>query len=283
MKRVVLVVSVLLAVFVLGVVGYLRLFNQEVPPVQSADPPGQITATDLEAAAATRVFFGHQSVGGNVIGGIPAAYSQNGATAPDIVQSSQPVARDSVFAHDLIGQNTDPASKLTAFRQVLDSGVGDSVDVALMKFCYVDITADTDVTALFEEYRSTMAALQRDYPDVSFIYVTTPLTTERGWKASVKALLGKDDGMGPADNAAREQFNTMMRQEYGDTGRLYDLAAVESTAPDGTRITGSVDGRTYYALHDGYAADPGHLNSTGSDIAAAELLKTIADATRDVG
>ncbi len=44
------------------------------------------------------------------------------------------------------------------------SGIGQHVDVAMMKFCYVDITSGTDVNALFATYRETIAALERDFP-----------------------------------------------------------------------------------------------------------------------
>ena len=59
------------------------------------------------------------------------------------------------------------------------SGLGQHVDVAMMKLCYVDINSGTDVDALFATYRTTMAALQREVPGVTFIHVTVPLTTER--------------------------------------------------------------------------------------------------------
>ena len=43
-----------------------------------------------------------------------------------------------------------------------------------MKFCSLDITSSTDVDAIFARYRDTMAALERDFPDVTFIHVTVP-------------------------------------------------------------------------------------------------------------
>ncbi len=278
MKRILVAVVVVAALGVVGFMAYTLLWK-ETAPVQTGTPPGSITAQDLEAAAGARVFFGHQSVGANMISGIPPVYAEQGLTPPEIVDSAEAIDGEAFFENAPIGENGDPAGKLAAFQQVLKGGVGDSVDVAFMKFCYVDITAATDVQALFDEYRTTMASLEQAFPDVTFLYVTTPIMTDQtGTKARVKAFLGRGDGSGPADNAARERFNALMRQEYAGTGRLIDLAAAESTAPDGRRVTGSFEGQTYYALYPGYASDPGHLNDVGSQVAAAEMLKVIAAA-----
>jgi hypothetical protein len=128
-----------------------------------------------------------------------------------------------------------------------------------------------------------MAALERDFPDVTFVYVTVPLTTEQGFisklKTKLKTLVGVSDRFGQAANLARERLNALIRREYG--GRhLFDLAAIESTKPDGTRVSGRYDNQEYFALYDGYAADIGHLNAVGSKIAATAFLEAIAEASR---
>jgi hypothetical protein len=162
-------------------------------------------------------------------------------------------------------------------------GMGRQVDVALMKFCWVDIPSDTDVDALFARYRDTMAALERDFPNVTFIHVTVPLTTEPGLftelKTRVKTIIGRRDGLGQPANVARERLNALIRGEYA--GRhLFDLAAIESTKPDGTRVSGRYDNQGYFALYDGYASDVGHLNAVGAKIAATAFLEAIAQASR---
>ena len=51
----------------------------------------------------------------------------------------------------------------------------------MMKFCYVDIDRNTDVDAALRRLpRRPWRALQRDFPDVTFVYVTVPLTTDPG-------------------------------------------------------------------------------------------------------
>jgi hypothetical protein len=49
-----------------------------------------------------------------------------------------------------------------------------------MKFCYVNFTTSADVNALFARYRDTMGAMERDFPNATFIHMTMPLTTVSG-------------------------------------------------------------------------------------------------------
>ncbi len=222
------------------------------------------TTDDLRTAGARRVFFAHQSVGANLLAAMPGLYAGHGLPAPAI--------RDVA-----IGVNGDPLGKVADFDARIRGGVGNEVDVALMKFCYSDIDSGTDVRKVFTAYRDTLAALQRDYPRVTFLHVTTPLTTDPGLRARVKKLLGRDPHTGPADNLARERMNELMRAEY-PPDRLFDLAAVESTKPDGERSGGTSGGRRYFSLWTGYAADAGHLNTAGATVASAHLLGLIAHA-----
>lgn len=239
---------------------------------------GAATPDALELVLDQRVFFGHQSVGMNVLDGIPGVYQAEGLTPPPVEQTSDPAGTDGIFAHAYVGENEKPLTKLADFASLMGSGLADEVDVAFMKLCYVDITGGTDVDALFAEYRRTMDSLESAHPDVTFLHLTAPLTTDSGLKTAVKSLLGREDA-NRADNVARERYNELVRQAYGDTGRLFDLAAVESTSPDGARVGGEYAGATYYALDPEYASDNGHLNEYGARVAAAQLVETIARAT----
>ncbi len=275
----------LFAVAVSAVIAALLLAreNSSEPPFREMTASA-VSAQELEVAADAKVFFGHQSVGMNVLDGVPAVYGDRSLQAPDIVElpsdgAGQQAAlrgrEGGYLAHAYVGVNGDPDGKIDAFDAMIRGGLGDEVDVAFMKFCYADVISGTDVESVFAHYRDTLAALERDYPRVTFLHVTTPLTTEPGLKWKIKKLLGREAEIGPADNAAREEMNALMRQEY-DADRLFDLAALESTDPDGSRLSGSHDGQDYYALVSAYAADPGHLNEGGSEIAAARLLHLVA-------
>lgn len=243
-----------------------------------------ITAEDLTTVAHARVFFGHQSVGMNMLNAVPGIYADHGVSAPPIEQRSAEAASNGGFiAHQFIGENTKPLLKIEDFNRTMRDGMGRRVDIALMKFCSLDITSSTDVDAIFARYRDTMAALERDFPSVTFIHVTVPLSTEPNLlsrlKTLVKKLLGRSDPFRQEDNVARERLNALIRREYG--GRhLFDLAAIESTKPDDTRVSGRYENQEYFALYDGYASDRLHLNAVGSTVAATAFLEAIAEASR---
>lgn len=234
------------------------------------------TATELASFSDRKIFFGHQSVGMNIIDGLQATYSPSGRPTLTVVESRTAPARTGGYlAHAPMGVNGDPIGKFADFTTVMNGSMGKAVDVAMLKLCYVDVTAQTDVDALFKKYSAMMAQLEAAHPDVTFIYTTVPLTTDRGWKQKVKSWLGRDDQMGPADNAARERYNQLVRKQYSQTGRFFDIAAVESTM-DSAPAERKRDGVPYYVLNNGLAADPGHLNGVGSRAAAAEFVSVVA-------
>jgi hypothetical protein len=241
--------------------------------------PG-VSTQDLQRVARTTVFFGHQSVGGNLLDAVPAVFAAHGIDAPPTARQRTGVADPAgSITHDLLGENEKPLGKIEDFDAILRSGMALQVDVAMMKLCYIDVRSDTDVDALFAAYRDTLASLQRDYPDLRVVAVTVPLTTEPGLRTRLTGLITRSDRFGPAENARRERFNALVRAEFGD--RVFDLAAVESTAPDGSRVGGSHEGQDYYALYPGYASDLGHLDAEGSYRAAEAWLAAVARATRE--
>lgn len=252
-----------------------------VTPGGSATPGSnvvsELSAADLVKVARTRVFFGHQSVGRNVLGGVSAVYAAHGVQAPSVERRRDASGMGAGFiVHTSIGQNQNPQLKIEDFDSLIRGGLGTQVDVAMMKFCYVDVSSGTDVEALFRTYRDTMAALERDFPRVAFVKVTVPLTTEPEGLSNLKGRL--TGGPGAVDNAARERLNELIRKEYGGDD-LFDLAAVESTAPDGSRLVGTYQGKEFYALYGGYASDNGHLNAEGSRRAATAWLRAVAEAS----
>lgn len=226
-----------------------------------------ISKAELEAASKVRWFFAHQSVGGNVIKGIRALHKANGLQRPVEVSldsgTSVPSSGGAVIDKH-IGRNGHPFEKLADFDRTLRGGVADQIDAAVLKFCYADVREGrVDVNSVFEQYRQVMSALERDYPNVTFIYATAALKADT-----------------PADNVARAQLNSLIRNEYAKTGRLWDLAAIESTTLDGKKIGGDFNGQAYEALHQGFTHDGGHLYERGTELAAAPLLKMLVKAAR---
>ena len=79
------------------------------------------------------------------------------------------------------------------------------------------------------------------------------------------------------DNIKRGQFNDMLRKQYDGKEPVFDLAKIESTLPDGRRVTFTKDGMTYYSMVPDYTYDSGHLNELGRKIAAEQLLLPLAN------
>lgn len=188
-----------LAVAILGVAGlaiaYTLIRPERVVRQEAYAVP--VASTDqLRELARTRVFFAHQSVGVNILDAVPGLYEEAGLEAPAIVESDQ-IESGPRIQHVRIGTNGDPLGKIAQFDALMRSGIAAETDVAVFKFCYVDFHDGDDVTEVFTTYRDTMAALEADFPDVTFIYATVPLTTERGPLGRVKGRLGEGTTSGP--------------------------------------------------------------------------------------
>ncbi|MDZ7578910.1 MAG: hypothetical protein U0904_12155 [Candidatus Nanopelagicales bacterium] len=232
------------------------------PTVTASAASAGPTKGQLRKARNARVFFGHQSVGWNIIDGMNALYAARGLAAPNQFEGSAGLPAGGVFAHEGIGSNGDPTSKINDFAGKVRAGAGDDVQVAFMKLCYVDFGTGSHPKSVFKKYRRMIKALSSEYPGVAFLHVTAPLTTND-----------------PASNVVRQKYNALIRRAYAGTGRLFDLAKVESTRPNGTRVLGHRGGKRYFALYGGYASDEGHLNAAGSRRASRAMLRVTATAT----
>jgi len=229
---------------------------------------------DLQQLAHKHIYFGHQSVGANILDGVKTLAAQAGVPVPINEVPSASAIRSGGFSHVFVAENGDPHRKLASFKAAL--GEGAPVDLALVKFCYVDITADTDVRGLFDAYRDTIEELRRKNPRTVFVHVTLPLTTaQTGPKAFVKWLLGRAPS-GTIENVQREEYNQLLRREYAGREPLFDLARIESVSPNGTQTTVEWHGKVVPAMYPGYTDDGGHLNAEGRRIAARHLIALLA-------
>jgi len=233
-----------------------------------------------EKLAQKRIFFGHQSVGFNIIDGLKDLMKENPQLKLNIVETSNPADFDKpIFAHARVGKNTDPKSKIDEFSAFMEKGIGNKADIAFFKFCYVDVTATTNIDKVFQDYKNTLSRLKKECPKATFIHVTVPLTSKpTGFQAYMKKakelakrIIGRSV-FNHYDNIERSRFNEMIRREYHDKEPVFDLAKVESTHPDGRTETFTKDGDIFYSLVPDYTYDGGHLNETGSKVAAEQLL-----------
>ena len=208
--------------------------------------------SDLAALAGVRIFFGHQSVGDNILQGVsellvhqPDALTIEMLTGTAALESAIPstaagaaarVTRSAprqpaALVHAKIGRNEDPSSKCDDFRRIIDQGLAGPVDVALFKFCYIDIHPGTNVEALATTYISCLDGLAQSHPETVFLPVTVPLRqTPGGPGVWARQLLGRTNQTKVA-NARRYAFNQQLRTRYA--GRpLFDLAAAEATGAE---------------------------------------------------
>jgi len=235
-----------------------------------------LTRQQISTLDSKKIFFGHQSVGYNMLEGIREITTQDGRIALSIRTSTSPeLVPGPGLVESPIGKNGDPKSKLNDFAKIINNGLGSNGGVALMKFCYVDIDALTDVNQLFASYRDEMDALKREYPRLKLVYVTIPLTTvEPAPKAWIKSLLGRTTQRDL--DAKRNEFNRLLRQTYGSSGLVFDLAEVESTRPDGSRSYFLRGDDKVYTMAPELTSDGGHLNEIGRRAAAERLLELLS-------
>jgi hypothetical protein len=229
---------------------------------------------DLDALGQARVYFNHQSVGFNILSGVEAL----GRVPITQVQLGEPAAFEKKgIIHTALGVNTEPLTKIDGFRQAL-TAMPEPPDVAMMKFCYIDFDQGTDPQALFSRYKQTIEELSAKMPRTRFMHVTVPLVVGKPrWKRMVKDVLGRNDDS--YTNAKREAFSELLRKNY-PADRIFDLARVESTRPDGSSESFDREGNRIPALVAGYSDDGAHLGAAGRNVAARAFVQKVAAVLR---
>lgn len=232
----------------------------------------QVSSEEWQTLSQRAVYFGHQSVGSNIMDGVRELVAQK----PEIglrVVSGEPTAAAGVLNEFDIGRNEDPESKNAAFLAATHGALGPK-PILMFKYCYVDVTEDTDAKALFNRYQQTIAALRAKHPEAVVVHVTVPLVTNSQMRDYVNSLRGRPTRA--MKNATRSRYNELLRAAYAGKEPVFDLAGVESTRADGTPEFATHAGERAYALAREWAADDGHLNAAGRRRAAEQLLLTLA-------
>ncbi|BBO72962.1 hypothetical protein DSCW_03790 [Desulfosarcina widdelii] len=227
-----------------------------------------------EKLSQKKIYFGHQSVGFNIMDGVEdlkKEYPQINLKVVETKDSDE--IKPGILAHSRVGKNTDPKSKIDDFSNILDNGIGRQADAAALKFCYVDMKKESDIPKIFEEYKYEIEKIKKAYPDFSIVHFTEPLTVSKTtWKTWLKKILGKKDFWEFNDNIKRNEYNELLISEYQGKDPILDIAAIESTKPDGTRQSFELNGKTYYSMYPGYTTDGGHLNELGRKRVAEQLI-----------
>jgi len=273
--------KVLIGTILLGLGAFVLSACSEEENGMKNNTPFLLTPTDtqIKALSGKTFYFAHQSVGYNIVDGIAKVLErrgQRGLLSIKELKAGQPVPQKGLL-HSTIGSNGDPESKMSEFRSFLDDHLGDAhLDMAMLKFCYVDIGKKTDVPALASDYGSALSRLSAEHPETRILYSTIPLRVfNRSWKAKIKRLFGMEV-WGDEENIKRNEYNAVIREKYAHTGRLADIADWESRYPDGQLRRMELFGRQYAELIPEYTDDGKHLNSYGQQVVAGRLLEFLA-------
>lgn len=245
-----------------------------------------ISQSSLKLISEKKIYFGHMSVGYNIIDGLKSVINNKYPNTLNIVETNNPADFSKpVFAHSKNGRNLYPKSKIDSFVKQINGNLGKHVDIAFFKMCYVDIRSDSNINEIFQYYKKVFNDLIKRHRKIKFIHFTVPLTTIRnfGLKESIKDLIKKIIGKqtklekSKNDNIKRWEFNELLKKEYKES--IFDLAGFESLYPDesGKREVFKTDSNAYPALIPEYSNDGGHLNNLGSKIIAKRLLLYLND------
>ena len=253
--------------------------NEKVSVNENINLPSikDVTDSAWQNLSKQRIYFGHQSVGDNILEGINSLMADNEKIKLDIKNyNDMETFAFPVFSQSYIGKNEDIDSKLQEFSKNISGIKGGQLDIAFMKLCFWDIKRYSDVNEIFEKYKKAMSELKNDYPNTKFIYLTIPLMSHSNSIIdNLKRLIRPDNG--DLDNIKRNELNKLIVHEYKGKEPLFDIALIESTRPDGKRAVFLYAGKEYYYLPDEYTNDGGHLNKYASKYVAEQLLIMLAN------
>ncbi len=227
-------------------------------------PGGTSLAAQLAVLSGKAIYFGHASVGENIIDGIwtleasntgpePSVINQSGASASTVANALRPGV---LYGNGWGISNGDLLPKIAIFDSTMRGGVGAKANIAMMKPCYSDFPGRSTPQEAFNAYVATINGLKALYPNVTFVHFTSPVSSVN------------PDNV----NSYRQVYSNLIRGKYRGVEPLFDIAAVESTSPSGVQVL--VDGSP--AMYPGYTTDGGHLNATGQDVVARALVAYLA-------
>ncbi len=223
-----------------------------------------------------KVFFGHQSVGRDILNGVQANLTDMDGMELEIREFRNPTRMTKgLLLHAPIGRNGTAESKIDDFVKLMCGEMGESVDVAMMKLCFVDISGTDDADKLFEYYISGMQRIRSRRPQLTLVHCTVPITAgESRAKSFVKNILGKST-VGDA-NYLRNRYNRLLIQHFGTTEPVFDIAGRQALHENGTVESFHYKGGKYLCFRPDLTDDGGHPNADGSALLGEELLNVLA-------
>jgi hypothetical protein len=232
-----------------------------------------VSARQWQLLSKRSIYFGHQSVGDNIMSGIRTLNASHPQLQLNIL-SGITTSGTPAFYEFKIGKNGDTSSKDEAFLSATDVQLGPK-PVLMFKYCYIDMTEKTDVETVFRKYQETVTALHARHPEAVVVHVTMPLTVaESRGRYYLNHLRGLPTVR--ALNSKRTRYNYLLREAFADKEPIFDLARIESIRADGRQELARHERAPAFALAPEWTSDGGHLNADGSRRAAERLLVTLA-------
>ncbi len=276
-----IVISVTIASAYLRVVTYpIYTDDTDSPIPKIKDVPKEY----WEKLSQKTIFFAHQSIGDEIIEGLKETVKEHEFISLNIVElTDQYVFDKPALVHTRLGQCRYPQSKIEGFRDILDNRIGSSVDIAFMKFCYMDVTFESDAEVLFLQYCQTIEGLKNRFPNIKFLHVSVPIGSKVRKKRTIlresaKMLIGRPSALD--DNLRRMQYNRLLTNSYSGSG-LFDFALIESLNSKNRKTFTTVMGTEGVAVkaceYSDYDRGFAHLNLMGSKKTAEQLLITLAN------
>ena len=136
-------VCALFTVFVIRGMVSMQVENVPVPALKDISLPV------WAKLSRQRMYFGHQSVGNNIIDGLQDIRKEHPEINLNIIETSDPQRLHMpALAHSKVGTNKDPKSKLDAFADLMAKGMADNVQNLLNEESPV-VDQDAADTAIF--------------------------------------------------------------------------------------------------------------------------------------
>jgi hypothetical protein len=234
-----------------------------------------ITDAQWATLASRQIFFGHQSVGNNIMQGVTEVLAENPRIRLNVMESRELGNAQPAFRHALVGRNDFPIEKFDDFAALASTGFGDEGGVAMLKLCYIDIHTHTNAEDLFAQYRRRIDSLKARNPSLTVVHFTSPLTTIENWKGVLRAKLTGDNTQRDR-NVVRHRYNELLRRAYEGREPFFDVARLEARLPDGRSVFYRSGDQDVPQLAPQYTEDGGHLNAAARRMVAEQLLILLA-------
>lgn len=238
-------------------------------------------ADSLKQASSTlqnkRIYLGHRSVGYNLIQGIRILKEKEPLPSLSIVDADkQALLTGNGIFHSWMNEEGSPQDLASDFIAFFSKKFQKDMDIVYLRF--TPYYVDKNLNKVMSDYKEAHILLKQQFPRTIFIHATFPLPhAEITWKTRVKQLINYDNIWEYGHSIHTNNYNRLLKQEYGEDRAFFDFAAALSTYPDGTRSYFTIDKNRYYHMVKEFTYDRTHLTKEGKIVVAEKFLLFLSD------